>query len=412
MARLEITIRSNRDPGADTHRLLASALSQALGLQPVARNVVNGRESIYLQSGQAVVICSANRRDAWSNSSSDGVGEGERSVRVGSLGFQVDDLNAAAAHLAAKLHSEGFAPPVIEPDGTLKVCLPSHLGPLELRFLRSKMTPSDILPSGTPCPTFCHDSMGEATQIVRTPVSGVIGIDHVAINVGDVPRVSGTLRTLTEWVPFRKFTEEALLRPLTALTLGSATAEGLLTVVQPTTADSIFQKTLEANGGASVHHIALRYRNLLNFAGTLEAKGVWRTMPPPDNEYYRSIQSLAKDFMDDRSFEMMKRYGMLLDFEGDCAIIQVFLPCIDIKLGVFFELIERLHRLDDSEHVAEPLPLPGCGGFGDLNVRHLYDCLVQGVLQAPLICREQGLEAEPERMNAIAHLFTTAEPPL
>lgn len=370
-------------------RLLATVLSNTLGMPLVSTLRTEEGVSYCLQSQQAMIICSApaNKRKNGAAAAVNSFHAGLKStenIHVRAIGLNVTDLDEAYSHLSETLQQDGTESLQRHPSGAMDVSLPNVLGRLSLRFLASDVYPSPSFVSGIPSgmPGFTPCAAEEMkTQLTTFAPGGITSIDHIAVNVSNVNQASQRLRTLTAWAPFRVFEEEALHRPLSAVTLSSVSHEGLMTIVQPTNKSSIFEHALQANGGVYVHHIALRCADILQLAAFLSERGTWQSMPPPAANYYEEIRPMALDFLTPDAFDKLQHYGMLLDFEEDCALVQVFFPYLDDVPGVFFELISRVPRLNQA---APQTPAAGCGGFGDRNVRQLYDCLVKGTHQLPM----------------------------
>ena len=372
-------------------RLLASQLSRALGMRVIGALRTERGTSYCLQSQQAIIVCtSALERPCAlldTKPSADfhaGIAR-SKDVGVRAIGLCVPSIADVSDRLSAVLCADRDETMTPRTHRMVDVSLPHTLGGMGLRFTEAELAHADGIPSGIARGVGGFDLLdANATTRPGAP-GGVIGIDHVAINVKEVPEVCARLQAITGWTFFRAFKEEVLHRPLTATTIQSETAEGLLTIVQPTADDSIFAHALAAAGGASVHHIALRCEDILQLADYLFARGMWETMPPPAPDYYREVEPLASEFMSDEAFSKLRRYGMLLDFQDDCALVQVFLPYLGDVPGVFFELIGRLPRRGAHSNRR---PAPGCGGFGDRNVTELYDCLLRAVNQWPGEARE------------------------
>ncbi len=372
-------------------RLLTSTLSHALGMPIVGTLNTEHGVSYCLQSQQAMIICSSPKThknaDAPFNTSNDfhaGL-KNTQHIRVSAIGIQVADPEYAHAHLSSTVQADQGESLQVYPSGLMDLKLPNLLGHLRLRFLHSKLHAAPHCTSGIPYGiqgfTPCTSEDGTAQAPAFLP-GGISSIDHVAINVRNVNAVCERLQALTTWTPFRVFDEAILHRPLGALTLSSQTQEGLLTIVQATKRSSIFEHALQDNGGPYVHHIALRCDDIFQLADALSAHGAWKSMPPPAANYYNDIRSTALQFLPPAKFDKLQHYGMLLDFEDNCALVQVFLPYLDDVPGVFFELISRVPRLDQP---VQQIPAAGCGGFGDRNVAQLYDCLIRGVGQLPSV---------------------------
>ena len=365
-------------------RLLASVLAMSMGMRVVAQARTSRGVSYALQSGQAVIVCTAPLpAEAGLDAIGDAAGfHAELTpasiTRVRAIGLQVDNPSILAARAADLVDGTFVTAPNEYPAG-VGLGLPGLLGDIMLRLLDGPRSALDGMPSGVPQAIPGFEPLVPAAGAVAMP-GGVIGIDHVAVTVPDVPSVSGQLSGLLGWEHFRTFEEDELRRPLSAVTLASPTAEGLLTFVQPTRKDSVFQRALDANGGVSVHHIALRCTDIVKLVDNLARAGRWTCMPSPPDAYYDDLRDVALDYVDEHEFDVIRRNGLLLDPCGECALVQVFLPYLGDGPGVFFELIGRVQRRGERTQTAPP---PGCGGFGDGNVTRLYDCLVQGIDEPP-----------------------------
>jgi 4-hydroxyphenylpyruvate dioxygenase-like putative hemolysin len=308
----------------------------------------------------------------------------------------VEDPDTVACHAAALAASEGLVVSTSD-ENAVEVRIPDTLNQLGLRFVRSELGYETGLPSGVPVNFDGFQPIPRHASGEQIP-GGIMSIDHVAINVLDVDATLDKLEKVVPWSQVRTFDEHRLARPLRAVTIGSPTSEGLLTVVQPTAQHSVFQQALQANGGVSVHHVALRCSDIISFADHMAAQGRWAVMPPPDRAYYDMVRPMALKFVDEADFEKLATHGMLIDCSGDCAIVQVFLPYLGDVPNVFFELIGRLPpRHQDSSRMAAP----GCGGFGDANVTRLYDCLVSAVDQPPVEWARGAVPTTPRARRSL-----------
>jgi 4-hydroxyphenylpyruvate dioxygenase-like putative hemolysin len=249
--------------------------------------------SYCLQSKQAMIVCTAPLEEGLdlppvgqASHFHDGLSPG-RLTDVRSIGFQVDDPDAFACR-AAEL--DVCEPAAIQPEGegAVEIRMPDVLGDLGLRLVKSPVEEVDGLPSGAPVLFDGFEPIEAAAPRQEIP-GAVIGIDHVAINVPDADATLDKLKKVLAWTHFRSFDERRLARPLRAVTIGSPTTEGLLTVVQPTAQRSVFQQVLQAHGGVSVHHIALRCSDIIRFADHMAGLGHWSVMPPPDRRYYDEL---------------------------------------------------------------------------------------------------------------------------
>jgi 4-hydroxyphenylpyruvate dioxygenase len=368
-------------------RLLAAALSTGLGMRIVLQLRTSRGISYVLQAGQAMIVCTALLPAGCSLAAIGAAESFHQSLRampitkVRLIGLQVSLPDVVAGRAIALAGQAGGTSPTLCPAG-IELSRPDLLGDLALRFLDGPLLASETLPSGIPLGIPGFAPLAHDAEEPDAPGS-IVGIDHVAITVPDVATVSGWLGSLLGWTHFRTFEERVLDRPLNAVTLGSPTSEGLLTIVQPTSADSVFRRALNANGGVGVHHIALRCSDVIRLVDHLARHHRWACMPPPSGDYYEAIRPTALEFLSESEFELMRRYGMLFDAAGDCALIQVFLPYLCDIPGVFFELIGRVPRRGGAKPA---VVAPGCGGFGDGNVTRLYDCLVRAIDAPPHGC--------------------------
>jgi 4-hydroxyphenylpyruvate dioxygenase len=368
-------------------RLLATTLSAMLSM-PVVGALRTARGTSYcLQSQQAMIICTApsvslrdsEPQDTVFDHFHDGLARSDL-LHVRAIGLHVHDIDTADMRLRSLLLEDQNETIGERRHDMMEVRMPAMLKQIGLRFLSSELAPGPGLLSGVQNGLAGFSRGKDASTSGPAAPGGIVSIDHIAINVNDARTVSERIKEVLEWHFFREFKEDILQRPLSALTLSSDTAEGLLTFVQPTRKKSVFADTLTANGGACVHHIALNCENILQFADHMAGRGLWETMPAPDENYYRELKPIALAFLDEDEFEKLQRYGMLLDAGEDCALIQVFLPYLNDMPGIFIELIGRIPRRGS---VTSQATAPGCGGFGDHNVTHLYDCMVKAVTQDP-----------------------------
>ena len=371
--------------------VLAQFLSLNLGMEIVGVLRTSKGSTHALRSGQAMILCTSPTPEqaAYLTPQADDT-EFHSDIKVTALpttvraiAFHTDSLQHVQHEFEKQADSSSQIQLLNRNKNVLDIDWHDMMGNTYLRFVEQDThNSSSAHPSGTPEHLHGFKSVKQNKCLMNR--GGVVGIDHIAVAVPNVNIVHEQMNRLLAWDLFRVFSEDILERPLSAVTLSSASREGLLTLTQPTAAHSVVGDFLRCNQGIGVHHIALRCGDLLQFAQHMSDCNLWNPMPSPSTAYYESIETQALHFLTQQEFATLQRLGMLFDGnDEECGLIQVFLPYLNRNIpSVFFELAGRVRKRVTHDSVDQVHTVTaGCGGFGDNNVTHLYDCMVKCIHQ-------------------------------
>ncbi|MBT3785492.1 4-hydroxyphenylpyruvate dioxygenase [bacterium] len=89
--------------------------------------------------------------------------------------------------------------------------------------------------------------------------------------------------------------------------------------------------------GSGIQHIAIRTENIIQTIGAMRANGVEFLQVP--HTYYDSLRS--RNLPIEESIDDLQELGILLDFEGDGYLLQLFTKPILDRPTFFFEIIQR-----------------------------------------------------------------------
>jgi len=122
---------------------------------------------------------------------------------------------------------------------------------------------------------------------------------------------------------------------------------------------SQIEEYVDFYGGAGIQHIALHTRDILSAVTRLKARGVV-FIPVPDT-YYDTIKGrLAQAGLElEEDFELLRRLNILIDFDANGYLLQLFTKPLMDRPTVFFEIIQR-HNFD---------------GFGAGNFKALFESI-------------------------------------
>ncbi|KAF8539171.1 4-hydroxyphenylpyruvate dioxygenase 1 [Trichophaea hybrida] len=112
-------------------------------------------------------------------------------------------------------------------------------------------------------------------------------------------------------------------------------------------------------GGAGVQHIALRTDDIVTAVTNLKARGV-EFISVPDTYYDAMKKRLASSRIRvEEDFEILKKLGILLDFDESGYLLQLFTKPLMDRPTVFIEIIQRR----------------GFAGFGAGNFKSLFEAI-------------------------------------
>lgn len=116
---------------------------------------------------------------------------------------------------------------------------------------------------------------------------------------------------------------------------------------------------IEYNGGAGIQHIAIRSNDIIKSIENLEARGV-EFLKVPKNYYDKLRVRLAKSKVQiKQNFDDLERLKILVDYDDDGYLLQLFTKPVQDRPTLFIEIIER------NNH----------NGFGAGNFKALFECI-------------------------------------
>lgn len=119
---------------------------------------------------------------------------------------------------------------------------------------------------------------------------------------------------------------------------------------------SQIQEYIEEYNGTGVQHIAIATKNIIDSISALRANGV-EFLSVPDT-YYQDLKDRNLEIAED--IDILKKYGILCDFEGDGYLLQLFTKPISDRPTFFFEIIQRVKKSE---------------GFGQGNFQSLFESI-------------------------------------
>ena len=202
----------------------------------------------------------------------------------------------------------------------------------------------------------------------ETSPGGGVGLRHIDHSVGNVEL--GRMETWVEWYHsvfdfdvFQEFdehdiaTQYSALRskvvrdPQTMITFPiNEPAQGLKA--------SQIQEYLDYYHGPGVQHIALHTDDIVSSVAAMRARGV-DFLRTPDS-YYEEIAPRAREHGVTEDVEQLQRNHILVDFENQGYLLQIFTKPVADRPTLFYEVIQRRN---------------GARGFGKGNFKALFEAI-------------------------------------
>lgn len=124
---------------------------------------------------------------------------------------------------------------------------------------------------------------------------------------------------------------------------------------------SQIEEYVEYNGGAGVQHIALRTFNILETIQTMEDNGV-EFLKVPKNYYEKLRKRLTRSKVNiQESLDELERLKILVDYDDNGYLLQIFTKPLQDRPTLFIEVIERHNH----------------NGFGAGNFKALFEAIEQ-----------------------------------
>jgi 4-hydroxyphenylpyruvate dioxygenase len=310
---------------------------------------VRDRASYVLEQGKVRIVVTAPLQPG---------GEIAEHVRshgdgVKSIALRVHDVDAAygaALRRGARSVAEPHA--VSDEHGAVRVASIATFGDTVHRFVERDEYTGAHLPG---------------YRAEHSPGGGV-GLRHVDHSVGNVEL--GRMETWVEWYHsvfdfdvFQEFDEHDIatrysaLRskvvrdPKTMITFPiNEPAEGLKA--------SQIQEYLDYYHGPGVQHIALHTDDIVSTVAAMRERGV-EFLQTPDT-YYQDIADRVREHGVSEDFEALRRNHVLVDFEDQGYLLQIFTRPVADRPTLFYEVIQRRN---------------GARGFGKGNFKALFEAI-------------------------------------
>lgn len=196
------------------------------------------------------------------------------------------------------------------------------------------------------------------------PSTNLVQIDHVVTNTSHMEPIVQWYEHVLE---FHKFwsvdetqihTEYSALRS-TVMSNQDETVKIPINEPAPGKRESQIQEYINYHGGSGVQHIALLTNDIVETVSSLKQRGVeFLTIPP---SYYTNLKArldLSNKTID-ADLEIISKYNILVDFDEDGYLLQIFTKPITSRPTLFIEIIER-HNFD---------------GFGAGNFKALFESI-------------------------------------
>ena len=210
------------------------------------------------------------------------------------------------------------------------------------------------------------DNVLYSTNIVNQhlPPINLQKIDHVVTNTDD-------MQSVVEWyekvLQFHRFwsvdesvlhTEYSALRSIVVANKDE-TIKMPINEPAPGLKKSQIDEFLEYNGGTGVQHIALSSNDIISDVNAMYERGVEFLAVP--SSYYAKLRSRLelshKCIKED--LDLLEKYKILVDFDADGYLLQIFTKPLADRTTLFIEIIQRYNF----------------NGFGVGNFKSLFECI-------------------------------------
>lgn len=264
---------------------------------------------------------------------------------VKDIAFQVNDCNYIYAQ-AIKRGAESVSPPKYIND-TIQATIQT-ITDITHTFIQGQIE---------------YDETTDPINRILFPID-LKRVDHIVTNTDD-------MKTNVEWyediLQFKQFwsvdetvihTKYSALRS-TVVTNETETIKLPINEPAPGLRKSQIQEFLDYNHGSGIQHIALTTSDIIKTVYNLKQRGV-EFLDIPE-QYYGRLESRLKLSCRhiDTDMEMLKKLKILLDFDENGYLLQIFTKPVTSKPTLFIEIIER-HNFD---------------GFGAGNFQSLFECI-------------------------------------
>jgi 4-hydroxyphenylpyruvate dioxygenase len=196
---------------------------------------------------------------------------------------------------------------------------------------------------------------------------GGVGLRHIDHTVGNVE-----LGAMDSWVDFyrevfgfhvfQEFDEQDIATRYSALR-SKVTRDQRTWITFPINEPaeglraSQIQEYLDYYGGAGVQHIALHTDDIIESVFAMRERGVEFLTAP--SAYYEEIAGRVRDHGVSEDLDRLRELSVLVDFEDDGYLLQIFTRPVADRPTLFFEVIQR----------------KGAKGFGKGNFKALFEAI-------------------------------------
>jgi 4-hydroxyphenylpyruvate dioxygenase len=285
---------------------------------------------------------------------------GEHGDHVKDVAFSVNDLDAivekaraAGATIVREIWEES------DKDGTVRMATVQSYGNVTHTLIERDNYKGPFLPNYTP--HYYKDPL-----INLLPKPDLLYIDHLVGNQPDDQMIP-----VSTWyekmLQFHRFwsvddsiihTSYSSLRSI-VMTNYEETIKMPINEPAPGLRKSQIQEFCDYNSGAGVQHIALRTENIIDSVSRMRARGV-EFLKVPSSYYVTLKENLAKSKCKvTEDLEMLEKLHILVDFDDNGYLLQLFSRPVQDRPTLFIETIQRRNH----------------NGFGAGNFKALFEAI-------------------------------------
>ena len=190
-------------------------------------------------------------------------------------------------------------------------------------------------------------------------------IDHVVTNANHMEPITTWYETVLNFHKFWSVDETQIHTKYSALRSTVMTNEDetiKLPVNEPAPGlrESQIQEYVNYHGGAGIQHVAILTRDIIASVASLKIRGVeFLTIPSTYYENLSARLSMSNIDLNNLDLKLITKYNILVDFDDQGYLLQIFTKPITSRPTLFFEIIER-HNFN---------------GFGAGNFKALFESI-------------------------------------
>jgi len=278
------------------------------------------------------------------------------------IAFAVDDIES----IVAKARREGAE--VVrdvwtesDEEGSVRLAIIKTFGDVTHTLVERGQYKGEFLPGFRKYPYHAETSL-----LDNMPNTELQFVDHCVANQPD-HEMQPVSRWYEKMLQFHRFwsvddkqihTDYSSLRSI-VVTNYDETVKMPINEPAPGLRKSQIQEYVDYNGGAGVQHIAIRTDNIIRSVQLLRERGV-EFMTAPTAYYDALVENLKKSkvkVVEDIS--LLKKYHILIDYDDDGYLLQIFTRPVQDRPTLFFEIIQRRNH----------------NGFGVGNFKSLFEAI-------------------------------------